>query len=335
VAFAFRPEVGVAAALGAALEARSPKPLAPAAVVAAALLAPFAYVARGEMADQIFGFAKIQSLQRLPLVPPLVADANKLLELLFPLLLVVAVAVWAAWVAWRRPDLRYLATAPLIAVGLGYLLARADVFHVVPLSAALAVALALGAAREPAIAARAVLALALAVIAAHGIDRRAGQALHPPHLRPVPSAVGDGVQTGARDARDLRRLIRRVRRRARPGQPVLVAPPRFDRVRVGDPMLNVLLRRPNPTRYDVMQPGVVTTAEVQREMARDLVRSRAPVVVRWLAPAAERAEPNGSGRSSGVHVLDRTIRARYRRLVRYGDYLILVRRQAGDRRANG
>jgi hypothetical protein len=100
-------------------------------------------------------------------------------------------------------------------------------------------------------------------------------------------------------------------------------------------MLNVLLRRPNPTRYDVMQPGVVTTAKVQREMARDLIRSRTRVVVRWLAPAAARREPNGSGRSSGVHILDRTIRARYRRLVRYGDYLILVRRRAGNRPANG
>jgi hypothetical protein len=75
-----------------------------------------------------------------------------------------------------------------------------------------------------------------------------------------------------------------------------------------------------------MQPGVVTTASVQREMARDLVSSRAPVVIRWLAPAARVREPNGSARSSGVHLLDRTIASRYRRLARYGDYLILVRR---------
>jgi hypothetical protein len=61
-------------------------------------------------------------------------------------------------------------------------------------------------------------------------------------------------------------------------------------------------------------------------MARDLVRSRAPVVIRWLAPTARLREPNGSARSSRVHLLDRTIARRYRRLVRYGDYLILVRR---------
>jgi hypothetical protein len=102
-------------------------------------------------------------------------------------------------------------------------------------------------------------------------------------------------------------------------------------VRVGDPLLNVLLRRPNPTRYDVMQPGVVTTAKVQREMARDLVRSRAPVVVRWVAPVARATKPDESARSSGVRRLDRTIERRYRRLVRYGDYVIMLRRSGRAR----
>ena len=89
-------------------------------------------------------------------------------------------------------------------------------------------------------------------------------------------------------------------------------------------MLNVLLDRPNPTRYDVVQPGVVTTAKVQREMARDL--PAAPVVVRWLSPLAREREPNGSGRSSGVFVLDRAIARGYRPAARFGDYLVLVRR---------
>jgi hypothetical protein len=328
LAFVFRPEVGVAAAIGTVFETRSPKPLAPAALVAAVLLAPFAIVAGGDMAGQVLGFAGVQHLQRLPLVPDLHvgADPNKLLERLFPLLLVLTAAGGAAWAVWRRPPARAWALGPVVAVGVAYLLARADEFHLLPLSAALAVALALAAARETTPAARAALAIALAVIAVHGLERRAGQALHPPPLRPVPGAVADGVRTSPADARALRRVLRTVGRRARPGRPVLVAPPRFDRVRVGDPLLNVLLRRPNTTRYDVMQPGVVTTATVQREMARDLVRSRAPVVVRWVAPVARRTERNGSARSSGVHLLDRTIERRYRRLVRYGDYVILVRR---------
>jgi len=49
-------------------------------------------------------------------------------------------------------------------------------------------------------------------------------------------------------------------------------------VHAGDPLLNVILDRSNPTRYDVMQPGVVTTAKVQREMVRELAGTNLVVV---------------------------------------------------------
>ena len=100
------------------------------------------------------------------------------------------------------------------------------------------------------------------------------------------------------------RSSRYVRARAPGGAPVLVAPPRYDRVRVGDPMLNVLLDRPNPTRYDVIQPGVVTTAKVQREMARDL---RAAPRRRALALAA-----GARARAQRLGALERRVRPRPR-----------------------
>ena len=112
------------------------------------------------------------------------------------------------------------------------------------------------------------------------------------------------MRTAPADAAALRGLIPYVRARAPGGAPVLVAPPRYDRVRVGDPMLNVLLDRPNPTRYDVMQPGVVTTAKVQREMARDLRRG-----------ARRRALAVGAGaraRAQRLGALERRVRARPR-----------------------
>jgi hypothetical protein len=216
------------------------------------------------------------------------------------------------------------ALAPLIAVGVAYLLARTDEFHLVPLSVVLAIALACAAGRETLVLPRAALGVALALVAVHGLERRAGQALHPPALAAIPAAAADGVRTSPPDAAALRALIPYVRARAPGHAPVLVAPPRYDRVRVGDPMLNVLLDRPNPTRYDVVQPGVVTTAKVQREMARDLRGT--PVVVRWLSALAREREPNGSLRSSGVFVLDRAIARGYRPAARFGDYVVLVRR---------
>ena len=72
-----------------------------------------------------------------------------------------------------------------------------------------------------------------------------------------------------------------------------------------------------------MQPGVITTERVQREIVRDLERTRTPLVVRWLSPVADEREPNGAGRSSGVHVLDRFLASAYRPAARFGDYQVL------------
>jgi hypothetical protein len=327
-----RPEIGVAAALGTVLEARrsgaaqergAARAAIAAAAVAAIALAPFAIVAGGAMADQVLGFASVQDLQRLPF--PLDYDGgfdlNKLLEFYLPAILVAGTALWAGWAIVRRDG---FALAPLIVVGVAYLLARTDEFHLVPLSVVLAIALACAAGRETLALPRAALAVALVLVAVHGLERRAGQALHPPALAAIPAAAADGVRTAPSEAAALRALIPYVQARARDGAPVLVAPPRYDRVRVGNPMLNVLLDRPNPTRYDVVQPGVVTTSKVQREMARDLRGT--PVVVRWLSALAREREPNGSSRSSGVFVLDRAIARGYRPAARFGDYVVLVRR---------
>ena len=107
----------------------------------------------------------------------------------------------------------------------------------------------------------------------HGLDRKRIQALHPPPLSALEIDVADGVRAPTAEARSLGKLVRYVRARVGPGEPVFVANPRYDLVKVGNPLVYVLLDRPNPTRYDVMQPGVVTTAEVQREIVADLERA--------------------------------------------------------------
>ncbi len=138
--------------------------------------------------------------------------------------------------------------------------------------------------------------------------------------------VADGVEAPTAEANALAELSRYVRSRVPAGRPVFVANPRFDLVRVGNPLVYVLVGRPNPTRYDVMQPGVVTTAPVQREIVRDLERARPELVIRWLSPVADQAEDNGAGRSSGVRLLDRYLADAYAPQRRFGDYLVLERR---------
>ena len=75
-----------------------------------------------------------------------------------------------------------------------------------------------------------------------------------------------------------------------------------------------------------MQPGLVTTAPVQRQIIASLRSSHTRVIVRWLSPLATLNEHDGASRSSGVHILDRYLARTYTPYARYGDYQVLVRR---------
>ncbi len=350
LAIFFRIEIGLAAALGVVLcvpaGARARAALAAVGLAAVSLGAFFA-VDPAAMWNDTVGFLAIQRLQRLPF--PLAFHGSwgptQLLHFYFPLILLASAGLWvlatlagagrgrgAADGTGRGRGVLVagdtLALVPLAIVGVGYLLGRADEFHLLPLSAVLAVMLATAAAVERRVALRIALVGALALIAAYGLRERAAQALHPPAAAAVPGRAGGGVQTSPSDARALARLIATVNSLTSPGEPIFVATPRFDRVRIGDPLLYIILGHPNPTRYDVMQPGVVTTAPVQREIIRSLQRSRTRLVVRWLDPAASEPEPNGAGRSSGVHILDRYLAANFRPYVTSGYYQVLL---ASDR----
>jgi hypothetical protein len=339
LAVAFRFDLGAAAIAGAAIAAGGRRGAARAAAagagVAALLVGPFVAAAPGDFWDQTVGFAlDEQSLQRLPLPGAWEGgfEPNKMLAFYLPYVLMAGLALWLALALVRRAPLRLWAPVPLALAGLAYLLARADEFHVAPLAVVLPILLATLTARELG-SDRAAWALALvlplALIALNGLDRSRLELFGPPQLGTIDLDVADGVKTRPAEARALERVVPYLRARVPPGRPVFVANPRHDLVRAGNPLLYVLLDRPNPTRYDVMQPGVVTTAEVQREMVRDLTRSRPELVVRWLSPLAAQAEPNGAGRSSGVRVLDRYLSQRYVPVERFGDYAVLRLRRAG------
>jgi hypothetical protein len=350
----FRFELGVAAILGAMLEAPPGRRMRTGAVgvaVGVVTLAPFYAAAPHAMFHDTIGFYSLQSLQRLPFPLDFKGPLrpSKLIEFYIPLILVLGLALWALAMGvaistrrpahataalWggimararaRAPEPGAWSLAPLALVGLGYLLGRTDEFHLVPLAAVLPAMLAWAAAAARFLTLRLALLVALGLVAIHGLERRAGQALHPPALAAVPGPAGSGVKTDPADARALASLEAYVGRITGPGEPIFVAVPRFDLVHAGDPLLYVILDRPNPTRYDVMQPGVVTTAPVQREMVASLQGSRTRLVVRWLDPRATVAEPNGGGESSGVRILDRYLAANFRPVRRFGVYQVLVR----------
>ncbi|MEA2364152.1 MAG: hypothetical protein QOD71_3297 [Thermoleophilaceae bacterium] len=339
VAAVFRFDLGAGALAGVALLAATAggrRAAARAALtglaVALVLLAPVVIAAPRDFWDQTIGFAlDEQGLQRLPLPGAWEGgfEPNKILQHFFPYVLLGGTVLWLLVALVRRLPARLWAPAPLAGAGVVYLLARADEFHLVPLAPVLAVLLATAAAHERRAgrtASAVVLVVVLGLIAIQGLDRKRIQLLDPPPLATIHVDVADGVEAPPAEARALTQLSHYVRERVPPGRPVFVANPRFDLVRVGNPLVYVLVGRPNPTRYDVMQPGVVTTAPVQREIVRDLERSRPRLVIRWLSPVADQREDNGAGRSSGVRLLDRYLARTYAPRRRFGDYLVLTRR---------
>lgn len=337
-AFAFRFDIGVAAAVGAvlagAVQARgaAARVLGAAIVTGAVLVLPFVLAAPGEFWDDTFGFAlDEQALQRLPLPGGWEGgfEPNKMLAFYMPYVLMAGLAVWlAAAIALRLPR-RLWATFPLALAGLAYLLARADEFHLVPLAAVLPVLLAAATGRARATASKLALSVPVVLIALNGIDQNRIELIDSPPLETIHVDVADGVKAPPAEARALEDVVAYVRRRVPTGGPIFAANPRHDLVHVGNPLVYLLADRPNPTRYDVMQPGVVTTASVQREMARDLRRSGTKLVVRWLSPVASEAEPGGAGRSSGVRILDRYLAGNYVPVARFGDYQVLGLAGAG------
>jgi hypothetical protein len=258
-------------------------------------------------------------------------SAEPLLLFYLPLALVIGLAGALLTLAlhFERSSWPRVAAA-VFALGMThYLVVRPDEFHTAPLAVMVAVLAAW--ALAPGVRARGRLALVPAVLAAlalayaivEGADRRWLELRADRVAIDLP--VADGARERAVGAAALERAVRAVWRRVPPGEPIYVATRRSDLVTSGHPLFYALAERPNPTRYDIQAPGVVTSEPVQREIVRDLERARPRVVVRWTAPATAAPEPNAAGRSSGVTTLDRYLRRAYCPVQVEGDFVILER----------
>jgi hypothetical protein len=277
-------------------------------------------------------------------------SAESLLLFYLPLVLVLGLVASLVALAFRFERERWWQLAAAVfAVGMAhYLLTRPDAFHTAPLAVMVAVlaswalADARGArfapwrgpawARPLALAAAGLAAFAVAFAVVEGLDRRWLELRADYVSLRLPPADGVRVRADRRDA--LERAVHAVQARVQPGRPIYVATRRSDLVTSGDPLFYVLADRPNPTRYDIQAPGVITSAPVQREIVRDLERARPRVVVRFTSPVTAVREPNRAGESTGVTILDGYLARAYRRAARFGPYVILGRTRAASRRSS-
>jgi len=261
-------------------------------------------------------------------------SAESLLLYYLPLVLMIGLAGAVAALALRFSRERWWQVATGgFSIGMAhYLVTRPDAFHTAPLAVMVAVlaSWALAARAQPArggvvsVAAVAAACLAVGYVAVEGLDRRWLELRADRAELRLP--VADGVRVAKSQRDPLEQTVHWVQDHTGPGEPIYVATKRADLVTAGAPLLYVLADRPNPTRYDIAAPGVVTSAPVQQEIVDDLDRYGVRTVIRWTAPESAAHEPNRAGRSSGVTLLDDYLARMYRRAARYGDYVLLQRR---------
>lgn len=118
--------------------------------------------------------------------------------------------------------------------------------------------------------------------------------------------------------------IRYIQRNVPEGDKIFVGNARHDRIVGNDIMFYFLSGRHSATKYLELLPGLVTTPAIQKKIVEDIESQR----VQYIAlQDEERIEPNESGRSSGVRILDDFIRDRFTLLQTFENYTIWRRKE--------
>ena len=149
----------------------------------------------------------------------------------------------------------------------------------------------------------------------------------PPNPSSVPPAgVEEAFRTRARGLTgpdsDFLLAAGDVASRTREGEAVFCGNSRHDVTSMNPALFYFAAGRPNATRYDNLHPGVVTTGEVQREIAFDLEAKRVRVVVLWREPGIAEMKAASPG---GADVLDAYLQLAFVPVQAYGRYEVRVR----------
>ena len=120
--------------------------------------------------------------------------------------------------------------------------------------------------------------------------------------------------------------VRYVRENTTVDTPLYIGTSRHDRIFVNDALFYFLAGRPSATRYNELHPGVATTQKVQDEIVNDLERLKVPIVVRF-SMFENVTEPNDSGKSSGVRIVDIYLNRNYRVVANFGRFYQILQYQ--------
>ncbi len=209
---------------------------------------------------------------------------------------------------------------------------RSDAVHVIGCSTpALVLASACGLSRlESASSSRVRWAIATAMVgtlvvpAPHLLSFRAprGEAVAERHSR------YGGVMETVERRRAREEVLDYVRDHSRPDEAIFVGTRTHDVVFVNEVELYFLAERRGATRWMQFDPNLTNRLDVQQEIAADLDRARAPLVV--LCDCCYRDEGSGNG-NPGAHWLDEYLALKYAPALETGPYLVLRRIEASGR----
>lgn len=107
-------------------------------------------------------------------------------------------------------------------------------------------------------------------------------------------------------------------------EPIFSGSTRHDKIYINDTLLYFPTGTKAATKYWQFEP-MYTRKNFQEEIIKDLESSKPKFIILW-AIASVYTEPNESGKSSGVFLLDNYIRANYQVIKKFGYYFVLERK---------
>jgi hypothetical protein len=119
--------------------------------------------------------------------------------------------------------------------------------------------------------------------------------------------------------------LNEVSKLTQPGDPIYVGTHRHDVLHINDISFYFLARRRPASYYHELPPGVATTEEVQRTIARAIELTNTRVVVLWDYARADLGP--SSSRKPGSTYLDQYLAGRFQPVYRNALYTVLERRQ--------
>ncbi len=120
--------------------------------------------------------------------------------------------------------------------------------------------------------------------------------------------------------------IKYIQSKTEPEERIFVGKTRHDRIENNTVIFYFLSERHSATRYHELHPGLTTASEIQKEIIDEIRKYDVKYIVLWEGFKGKAGEPNESGKSSGVFLLDDFINENYKIEKDFGQYVILKRK---------